>query len=453
MNLPQPDRLSTAHIAFRRWLGPSYDLGALDVTLAVGACEQLGGDPPWLLIISGSGNAKTETAAALAGIGAHITSTITSEGALLSATAKKERGKDATGGLLRKIGDQGLLVIKDFTSILSMSRDARASVLAALREIYDGKWERNVGTDGGRTLTWNGRIVLVGAVTSAYDAAHAVISAMGDRFALVRMDSSDQVIRLAAGRQALLNVDHEVQMRAELAEAVGAVLGGVDPDLADLSDDDQLRLLDVANLVTLTRTAVERDYRGDVIDAHAPEMPTRFAKMLGQIVRGGRSIGMPRESAIRAAIRVAGDSMPPLRLAILANVAANPGSRTTDVRKRLQKPNTTVDRELQALHMLGLLVQAEHPNDPGWLYSLSDLVDKSVLSILVTRNGCWGELGNGEVVPEEEVAVRPGSAKSGDQDPVVVHPVPLFPDPLPACRHCGFGPDSAGHAANCEKAA
>ena len=29
----------------------------------------------------------------------------------------------------------------DFTSILSMSRDARAGVLAALREIYDGRWD------------------------------------------------------------------------------------------------------------------------------------------------------------------------------------------------------------------------------------------------------------------------------------------------------------------------
>ena len=46
--------------------------------------------------------------------------------------------------------------------------------------------------------------------------------------------------------------------------------------------------------MTLARTAVERDYRGDVIDAHAPEMPTRFAKQLAQMVRGGVAIGMDR---------------------------------------------------------------------------------------------------------------------------------------------------------------
>jgi hypothetical protein len=41
--------------------------------------------------------------------------------------------------LLRKIGDRGILVIKDVTSILSADRNVRASVLAAVREIYDGR--------------------------------------------------------------------------------------------------------------------------------------------------------------------------------------------------------------------------------------------------------------------------------------------------------------------------
>ena len=132
-----------------------------------------GCDPLWLLIISGSGNAKTETVQALDGVGAIVTSSITGEAALLSATPKRERAKDATGGLLRKIGDRGVLVIKDVTSILSMNSDARAKVLAALREIYDGRWYREVGAEGGRTLEWRGRLVVVGAVTTAWDTDHA----------------------------------------------------------------------------------------------------------------------------------------------------------------------------------------------------------------------------------------------------------------------------------------
>jgi hypothetical protein len=130
--------LNGCRAVFQRWLGQDYDLDALDAMLTAAAVERLDGDPLWLLIISGSGNAKTESVQALSGIGAKVVSTITSEGALLSATAKRERRKDATGGLLREIGDRGVLVIKDVTSILSMSRELRGQVLGALREIHDG---------------------------------------------------------------------------------------------------------------------------------------------------------------------------------------------------------------------------------------------------------------------------------------------------------------------------
>src|SRR4029453_9457095 len=99
--------------------------------------------------ISGPGNAKTETVQAGKGVGAHVISTISSEGALLSGSSSKQRSKIATGGLLRVIGERGVVVVKDF---LSMSRETRAFVLAALREVHDGYWVRNVGTDGGQRL-------------------------------------------------------------------------------------------------------------------------------------------------------------------------------------------------------------------------------------------------------------------------------------------------------------
>jgi hypothetical protein len=418
---PTTCSLDAAHAVYRRWLGETYDLTALDAVLAAAAVDQLDGDTVWLLVVSGSGNAKTETVGSLAGAGAHVTSTVTSEGALLSATSRKDQSKDATGGLLRKIGDTGVLVIKDVTSILSMNRDTRAAVLAALREVYDGRWERNVGTDGGKSLLWTGRITVVGAVTTAYDSAHAVIASMGDRFALVRVDSN--LGRLSAGRQALRNVGYEVQMRAELAEAAGAVLAGVDPTRAELTEDDMTLLLGAADLVTLARTAVERDYRGDVVEAHQPEAPTRFAKMLGQLVRGTLAVGGSHDQARTVAMRVAGDSVPPLRLLILGDLLDNPNSTTTEVQKRLQRPRTTVDRSLQEFQLLGLVVM-DDTGTHGWRWSLSPEVDRAVLRSLVTRNVTTPGVGVKEEqahlptdIPGDacgcESAVGPGSHRPG----------------------------------------
>src|SRR5262249_13538624 len=216
--------LADVHATFKKWLGEDYDTNVLNVVLAAAAVERLTGDPLWPLVISGPGNAKTETVQSLAGAGAQVTSTITSEGALLSATPRQLQAGRATGGLLLKLGNRSLLVIKDFTSILSMDRNARGLVLAALREIYDGKWERNVGAAGGRTLTWTGRIVMVGACTTAWDTAHGVIAIMGDRFVIVRADSVADQARMRSARQAIRNTGREIQMRAELAAAAGGLI-------------------------------------------------------------------------------------------------------------------------------------------------------------------------------------------------------------------------------------
>ncbi len=388
-----PVTLDECDDAFRAWLGLEYDLDALHAVLAVAVGEKLTGDPAWLLLLSGSGNAKTETVGALGGAGARLVSSISSAGALLSATSRNERTKDATGGLLREVGERGLLVVKDVTTILSMDRTARAEVLAALREVYDGRWVRNVGTDGGRSLEWSGRLVVIGAVTSAWDRAHDVIASMGDRFVLVRMDSSTG--RLAAGRRAISNTGNETTMRAELAAAAAGVLAGANLTAVEPDDEEAATILAAADVVTRARTAVEMDYRGNVVDSHAAEMPTRFAKQLAQVFRGAVAIGLDRQAALSLAIRCARDSMPPLRLEILEDVAAHDWTPLREVTKRVDKPRSTVDRQLQALHLLGLLTVEEDITVTGmslretttWRYTLAPGIDLSCLTTIPNKKG------------------------------------------------------------------
>lgn len=433
----KPVSLDEARAVFRKWLGDDYDTDTMLAALVTAAVERLDGDPLWLLVISGSGNAKTETVQALDGIGAIVTSSLSSEAALLSATSKRDKAKDATGGLLRKIGDRGVLVVKDVTSILSMDRNLRGQVLAALREVYDGRWCREVGTDGGQTIEWAGRLAVVGAVTTAWDTHHSVIATMGDRFVLIRSDSSENASRLAAGRKAIGNTGDETTMRSELAAAAAGVIAGMSHDPVSLTDDETEVLLMAANLVTLARTGVEYDYSGNVIDAHAPEMPTRFAKQLAQLVRGAVAIGLNRAGALRLAIRCARDSMPPLRLAIVDYLAMNPDSSTQDIRKRIGKPRNTVDRQLQALHMLGVLTcdEREYGVDgrSRWFYALADGIDPDAINpecfpeeLVTTPNPCEREgcvEGSGGVAPlslshESGALSRPVCASNDCNEPL-----------------------------------
>jgi hypothetical protein len=176
-------------------------------------------------------------------------------------------------------------------------------------------------------------------------------------------------------------------MRAELAVAVGGLVGNIDTNEPyTLQETEINQLIKAANIVTHSRTAVDRDYKGDILDAHSPEMPTRFIKQLAQMVRGGLALGMRREAAMRLALRCARDSFPPLRSEILLDLARNPDSRVSDVSKRIIKPYRTVRRELEALHTLGLLRCDEEQTTANdgktqtvWRYSLADAFDRYTL--------------------------------------------------------------------------
>ena len=391
MNPGAPADISGQHLlatlaAYRKWLGPDYDLDALEAVLCTAAASSLEGDPPWILVVGGSGAAKTETIIPLASAGAHVVSTITGEAALLSGTAAKERAADATGGLLPRIGKDGMLIIKDFTSILSMNRDTRGLVLAALREIHDGSWSRDIGGEGGRTLRWRGRLVIIGACTTAWDAAHQVVATMGDRWLIVRPRTSREA-RRTAGLQAMQNVSKEADMRDELAESVSKLIGSIPVDTGDfqLTGEEIGRVLDLADLISRARTAVERDFQGSPAFAHALEMPTRLAKQLVQVGRGGLALGMSRAEAMRVIERCAADTMPPLRLRVLVDVHGNPDSATSDVVTRLQLPRKTVDRALQELHLLELLTMEEikyGQERTRWIYSLAEDVSSDALGML-----------------------------------------------------------------------
>jgi predicted transcriptional regulator len=78
--------------------------------------------------------------------------------------------------------------------------------------------------------------------------------------------------------------------------------------------------------------------------------------------------------------------MPPLRLAIIEDLAECPSSNTAEIRKRLNKPRATVDRQLQALHMLGVLDveedEAMHRGQPVtvWIYSIASNFDPAAIN-------------------------------------------------------------------------
>jgi hypothetical protein len=332
------------------------DPGALYAILGAVAANRMDGDPVWALIIGPPGSGKTELLNGLVRLpDVHPAATMT-EAALLSGTPAKQKADDARGGLLRVIGDHGIILCKDFGSVLSMNRDARAMVLAALREIYDGSWTRHVGTDGGRTLHWSGKVGLIAGCTPAIDRHHAVMGSMGERFALYRLPETDGE---AQATRALGNFGNEHRIRAEISEAVSDLFAGIACDTGprDLTDAERTRIIDLAGLAVRCRSAIERDpYTRDIELIPEPEAPGRLAGMLARVLAGLEAIGCPPADCWSVLRKLALDSMPAVRRSVLEHlIATDKTLTTTAIGEALQYPTTTVRRALEELAAFGVL--------------------------------------------------------------------------------------------------
>lgn len=367
--VPPTTPLDDTVATFRRWLHMD-DADSLLATLGTIAANRLEGDPVWLLLVGPPGGGKSEILNALSGLPYTRTAGTLTEASLLSGTPKKDTAATARGGLLMEIGEFGIIVAKDFGSILSMNRDAQGSTLAALREIYDGKWTRLVGTDGGRALHWEGKVGFVGGVTPTIDRHHAVMGAMGERFMLFRLPTVDADIQ---ARRALSHAGKEKRMRKELADSVSAVLHDQAMVAHELDEDEVTQLVALGTLVVRARSAVERDnYTREIELVPGSEAPTRFTIMLKRLLTGMYAIGMDRPSAWRVLAKVALDSIPALRLSIMAALADYDGQLSTnDLSAAVRHPSTTTRRACEDLTAHGLLDKTRQGEGKAHLWELT----------------------------------------------------------------------------------
>ena len=333
---PPPDvpamTMAQVEAVYARWLHDGDSVTTRVCHAVYVANMALSGDPVWVFLVGGSGQGKTERLAPLSGLPhVELVSTLSGEAALLSATARKDRAEHAHGGLLKRIGDKGVLIIKDFTSILEMDRTARGQVLAALREVYDGRWDREVGAEGGQTLTWRGKCGVLAASTTSIDRAHAVMNDMGPRSLFVRLAPADPA---RIGGSALDHMGRETAMRDELAAATAGLLThlpGKPHDIAPV----RTGLIGLAALVALARSPVHRDWSGEVELVGDPEAPTRIIKQLGQLWRACGVLGLGRAGIVasRHPVRARLDSQAPRRGHPLPG---RPGNRPSGQREACQ---------------------------------------------------------------------------------------------------------------------
>lgn len=287
---------------------------------------------------------------------------------------------DRETSLLNKLPFGGMLVFKDFTSILSKRREARDVLMSQLREIYDGKYDKHTGT--GQNVLWHGKVGALAGVTQSVYEYLASMSVMGDRFIMYNIIQPNRLEMLKFKVAQETNGNSEEQVMPILREAVHEYLGKRMRDIEnvriELSPENQVDLMQIVDFCTNVRSGVMEDFRtGKVSFVPDKEMPTR---MFEQLVAIGASLIYIRmtepnfdnymdltKNEMRILQRIAFDSIPiKRRMALKVLAQYRSGVSTDGLAMKLGYQPEIVGQWLDQLGALGICIRMKDGHKSLW---------------------------------------------------------------------------------------
>jgi hypothetical protein len=332
----------------------------LDLVIATVVATKFKTDPIWLMIIGGPSSGKSELVNTVEEVKVkdkkfcYGISTLTENSFMSGMPARK----DQETSLLHEIGDKGVIVMKDFTSILSMARDKREAILGQMREIYDGKFEKRTGN--GQNASWNGKINWLGAVTDAIYINDEESASMGRRTISYEMPEQSAALRRSLTKSSRqmkhTKVEEREHIKKAFAEFIQARIDDGINELPELPEEFSDNLEELSDFATLARSPVARDFKGSIILVPSPEMPMRMNDQLHQLAQTVLYIndGILKEHHYRLFYKVAFDSIPKQRRMVLHSLAEYEAVSAKGLAQHLNYPTETVKKWLQEANVLKL---------------------------------------------------------------------------------------------------
>ena len=319
-------------------------------------------DPVWLVIIGPSSGCKSEIVNTLSTCKyVHCISTLTAN--TLVSGAKLGQGKPAS--LLHKLSpdtdkeQSGVLVFKDFTSLLSEQEQAQKVIMAQLREIYDGKYVKEMGT--GHSIKWEGKVTVIAAATYKMHKMRQQYAAMGERFIMYELNQPDPLL---ASERGMSNQEEGIMTaaRTNLAEMMKIYLDEqieIPTELPKITKEVRDKVIKLAEMATRVRSDVIRDWRSmnkEITGVYPPEMPIRFASCLQNIAIGlvilnyneTGKMELPEKYA-RILFKLSLDSLPPERRKAMQELSRYTVLETKGLGLKLNRPSSSLRRDVEDL--------------------------------------------------------------------------------------------------------
>jgi hypothetical protein len=303
---------------FKKWLlMPEYSV--VDVVLGCIVANIIPGEATNLYVVGPSGSGKTEVIRAMEGY--HKTQAISR---MTSTTLVSGFAKGGRASLLTKLNKKGktIVLMKDFTTVLSMRPEVRTEILSQIREISDGKYDGFYGNDDSddiKGVAWKGKLAFIAGVTNVIDEHHKVTQALGERFLYYRMPKDNP---MAVATFAQNNAGLEEDMRRELTSGVRDFMADIKLHPVEQTPEMQRRLISLACMVASARSVVSKNpYTGVHNYEPQAEGPSRLIKQLSQLGSGIANVLCKDEvddEVYDVLKKVAIDTLPGLRYKIIS---------------------------------------------------------------------------------------------------------------------------------------
>lgn len=264
--------------------------------------------PVWLMLIAPPGSMKTQLLDALTGIpGVHPVDMVTKNTFLSGQIA---HGKNRpSSSLLHRIGPKGIITFADFSTILGMRWDDCNTIFSQCRRIFDGRMNREYGTNDGDT-EWEGFVTFLAACTAGIERFQMQMKGLGERFIQIAMPrSATRAVRAAIGQE-------KASCSRDLSAAVRNLLAGIPDRCPTMPESYMDRTAFLAEFVGFCRTPIHRNNKGQIDSVIEVETATRLGESLAQLGKGSAALDgrtEVNESDFALMVRCAFDCIPEAR--------------------------------------------------------------------------------------------------------------------------------------------
>lgn len=381
------------------------DPGVIKLLCATVVANRFPRDPVWLLLVTPSSGGKTEFITALKKVRGYQEISELTPQTFISGQKKK----DLETSLLLRMNRNDIMVFKDFTTMLTMQKDARAAIMGQLREIYDKSYTKRFGT--GEEIMWEGKLGLLAGVTTAIYTSKQSYAAMGERFILYSFIQPD---REDFTERSMDNADTDMDARRDhIRDLFHEYLDNeieIPKELPKLPVGLRREIIQLANLTTIARSAIQRDWasaKKELEYVHALEMPGRFATQLSllgvalMVMNGGELLEEDKHILYKISL----DSIDQNRRLVLQSLTKYQTTTTANMATHLKYPTDTVRRWLEDLAALKLVRRYKKGNadqwelEDKWRKLLAKFEGIEMLSTELIDEEAIFESGSGEDVP------------------------------------------------------